>query len=550
MKTMQELEKKFNAMKNEACEWIASWKSIRDNMYPTRGKFEGDEINDGGLVDYKEILDNTTQMLVNYFASGMSSGMTSQARKWFKLEIDNEQLKENQEVKIWLEDAENKIYEIFNKSNVYESLFSMYEEISLFATAALLIEKDFDKVLRLRTFTAGEYYLANDSKGKVNTFAREFSMTVAQIVEEFGYENCSTSVRNMYDTNNLSNLFVVRHLICPNLKRDYSKKDNKNMEFSSYYWEKGSNDNKYLRESGYEIFPILAPRWALTCTSDIYGKDSPAWKSLGDNRMLQHLQKVKSYLLDETVDPPKLMDDSIDVYDFSPGGITRFNSMNPNNVGVRNLEVNKMSISEIYEGINDTRNQISKAFYADLFLMITNQQQAGVTATEIRAKVEEKMLLLAPALMRLNNEAISPLIETTFNFILEFGLLPEPPEELQGIDYKIDYISTIAQAQKMIGTQAIEQMMSFSGNLAAINPTVLDNIDFDIATVQYSEKLGISSKIIRSKEAVAQIRNDRQQQQQQAQMQQTLMNGVQGAKVLSETEIRPNTALTALVGEQ
>jgi DNA-binding IscR family transcriptional regulator len=46
------------------------------------------------------------------------------------------------------------------------------------------------------------------------------------------------------------------------------------------------------------------------------------------------------------------------------------------------------------------------AYYADLFLMLANDDRSNVTATEIAERHEEKLLMLGPVLERLHNEML------------------------------------------------------------------------------------------------------------------------------------------------
>jgi len=546
-----EIEKKFNAMKNEASIWLDSWKELSLWLSPTRGKFDGDTTNDGSLLNYTiHLINNATSLAIRSFVAGMMAGITSPFRSWFKLEMEEKELNDQKPIKLWLELVENKIRDTFAKSNAYNMFAALYEEIGVFATAAALIEKDNETVIRLRSFTAGEYFLVNDSKGRINTFAREFSMTVAQMVEEFGYNNVSLTVKNNYDLNNLTQTVNVRHLICPNLKRKLGKLDNKNMKYSSYYWEADNNDfdNKFLKESGYNNFPIIAPRWGLTTTSDIYGKDSPGWLCLGDTRQLQEMTKDISIATEKTIYPPHLVEAGVEAIDLDAHGVTRYNPENPNSFGAKPLSQEKIDFNAISFVVQDITNRINKAFYGDLFLLGNSFDDTTKTATEINFRAEEKLLALSRILEQFNNEAISPLIDLTFQYLLEFGLIPTQPPEIEGKDYKIEYISTVAQAQKMVGTQAIEQYASMIGNLSAVFPEVVDKFNSDEAADIYGTKLGVSQKIIRSKKEVEYIRNQRAKQQQAIKQEEQVANMVQGAKVLSETEVRDDNALGQLVG--
>jgi len=52
-------------------------------------------------------------------------------------------------------------------------------------------------------------------------------------------------------------------------------------------------------------------------------------------------------------------------------------------------------------------------------------------------------------------------------------VLPPPPDELKGMDLRVEYVSILAQAQKMAGLQAADRLVSFAGNLAAIKEEML-----------------------------------------------------------------------------
>jgi hypothetical protein len=106
------------------------------------------------------------------------------------------------------------------------------------------------------------------------------------------------------------------------------------------------------------------------------------------------------------------------------------------------------------------RQRINQAFYADLFLMISNdQRRMPVTAREIAERHEEKLLMLGPVLERLHDEMLSPLIDITFAKHREAGILPPPPPELQGQDLKIEFVSTLAQAQKAVGLGSLRSLI-------------------------------------------------------------------------------------------
>jgi hypothetical protein len=160
--------------------------------------------------------------------------------------------------------------------------------------------------------------------------------------------------------------------------------------------------------------------------------------------------------------------------------------------------------------------------------------------------------MLGPVLECLESELLDPLIELTYEIMWEAGLIPEPPPEIQGQEVKVEYISILAQAQKMVGTTAIEQVCNFVGNLVKIWPEAKDKLDVDQAVDIYADLVGIPVRIIRGDEAVAKIRQAAQEALLRQQQMQAGMVAADGAKTLSQAKIGEdskgqNSALDAVM---
>lgn len=539
----------FKELKEEAQSWHPAYKDIKMLIAPTRGFFD-DQPNRGKMIDHKNLLDSHPTWAMKVLASGMTSGLTSPSRPWFRLGISDQALMKSKAVKEYLEEVQNSLMAVFSKSNFYGILNSAYEELGSFGTAAFSLEEDFKDIVRGKNFTCGEYRIGLDETGRANQFAREMWATVGQVVGEYGIENVSDNTARAYKEKRINQWVKVYHLIKPNHDRDVNKKDNINMPFASYYWEEGHKKDEYLSVGGYEDFPIICPRWSVTTTSDVYGK-SPAWEALGDVKMLQKLQRKKFEALDKLIDPPVQVDSTIDnlTVNTLPGGVSRVSSTNPNG-GVRPAYQINPDLQSIEFSINTTKEAISKFFFTDMFLMMANDTRSGVTAREVIERHEEKLLMLGPILERIENEMLDPAIDRTYSILQRSGQLPPPPPELEGMDIKVEYISTLAQAQKMVGTTAISQAAQFIGNLAGANPEVLDTFNFDEAAMEYAELIGVSPKIMRSKDEVMKLREQRAEAQAQAQQMQQTQEMVAGAKVLSDTQVGNNSALDQILGLQ
>lgn len=207
----------------------------------------------------------------------------------------------------------------------------------------------------------------------------------------------------------------------------------------------------------------------------------------------------------------------------------------------------QMNLQNIGFEIQNVSQRIREFFYNDLFLSIL-QEDKRMSATEVVERHEEKLLMLGSVIERIQSEMLDIIIDRVFNVMYRKRRIPEPPPELLGMDLKIEYISLLAQAQKVVGVTGIQQLAGFVGSLAAINPEVIDKFDYDQAVDEYADMVGTPPKIVRSDDAVADIRKNRQQlQQQQMAMEQANM-AAQGAKTLSDTKTDENSMLNMLLG--
>lgn len=504
--TRNRLFTRWGQLKSERASWLAHWQEITSYLLPRNGRYFREDRNRGNRR-HNNIYDNTGTRALRTLGAGMMAGATSPARAWFRLATPDPELNSYQPVKMWLDDVTKRMQLVFQKSNTYRSLHMMYEELGAFGTAASIVLPDYDRVIHHYPLTVGEYCISTDAQGRVCTLYREFEMTVSQMVKEFGYDVCSTGVQNMYDTGNLDQWVPVVHCIEPRMDRDIRKRDSKNMPFGSWYFEVGGEDGVFLRESGFMQFPVLAPRWSVV-GGDIYG-NSPGMEALGDVKQLQHEQLRKAQAIDFQTKPPLQVPTSMKNRDVDtlPGGISFVDGASN---GIKTaFEVN-LNLNYLLQDIQDVRGRVQGAFYADLFLMLANAgPNTRMTATEVAERHEEKLLMLGPVLERLHNELLDPLVDITFTRMLQAGIIPPAPEELQGMDLNVEFVSMLAQAQRAIGTNAVDRFVGNLGQIARMKPDVLDKFDSDQWADVYGDMLGVDPSLIVADKQVAMLRDAR-----------------------------------------
>lgn len=534
------LDALIEALRTERYSFWTHWREIAEYLLPRRYKWliTPNRGNRGAPINQR-IIDETGVVAWRTLSSGMLGGITSPGRPWFRITTQDASLAEIASVKLWCAEVQSRMLTVMGRSNYYTAKATQYGDLAAFGTAPMLIYDDFDTVIRCYTPCAGEYFVANDNRLQIGTFAREFVQTTAQLVKEYGKENCSQPVQQGYADGGagLTREVVVYHAIEPN---DPSVGDlgtnvlPSHFKWRECYWERGADAGQFLRIKGYYECPFTCPRWDVS-ENDAYGR-SPAMDALGSLKQLQVEQKAKGVGILKHVDPPLLGHISLKNEPASvlPSHITYVQNLNE--AGMKPVYQVTPDLNGLINDIVDVRERIDQVFFKDLFMMIS-QLDTVRTATEIDARREEKLIQLGPVLERNQGESLDPDIDRIYAIMLRNRLLPPPPPELSGQALKIEYISMLAQMQRAASTSGIERLAAFVGNLAAAQPGVLDNIDFDEMIDEYADLLGVNPRVVRSIVQVAQIRNQRAQSQAQQQGLQNSLAAVQGAQTLSQTDV-------------
>lgn len=523
--------------------WRDHWRDVADHVHPRNARFLVNDAVTAGAKKHGKIINSTATRASRVQASGMMAGISSPARPWFRLTTADPGLDEMGSVRSWLHTVEERIRQVFQRSNVYQVLHSCYSSLGDFGTAAAYIDEDQDTTLRGYFFPIGSYALALDGTLRVNSMYRRTTMTVGAVVKRFGFDNCSSSVRSLFEQKSLEHRVELVHLVEPNDIYVPDKLGVAGMRWRSVWFEAGDASTGLLSEGGYHENPVIAPRWEV-CGEDAYGS-SPGMDALGDIRALQSLEKRKAEMVEKIVRPPMRGPSNITRASLLPGDFTPYDGSAGKFEPA--MEINPNSIPALAGEIREHETRINAAFFADLWLMLAQSDSPQMTAREVAERHEEKMLQLGPVMERLEQELHSPLIERTFGILLRSGQLPPPPEEIQGSDIRVDFISIMAQAQRMLGIGAVDRLVQSTFSMAAVKPEVLDKLDLDKVVDEYGLSLGVKPDLIRSDEDVQAIRAQRGQAQAQQMAQQQAMQQAQTASTLANTPMGQDTALDRLV---
>lgn len=500
-----ELEVAYNAIKQD-------WQDLADYFLPRSVRFLARSANKTPVKN-KKIKDSTPLLAVRNFSSGMMSGATSPATNWFKVKVRNYTQDCSYEVKTWCNSVENLFRDIFNSSNLYRILPSVYKQIGVFGLSVIALESDESTILRCQLLPIGSYRIAKNQKGEVDTICRVYMETAKNLYDKFGEENVSRNVLNAIESNRYEELFEIVHFVEPNKNFMPNSVWAEDKEFVSVYYEVASNEEKFLSQSGFNKFPYAVFE-AEVNGEDVYPSECPGVNALPDVKQLMSMVidegKAVKKMISPTYKGPaslknKKMIDAPAAFieeDENGRGLSPIYEVNP-----RVLEVDS-----IIEKLKET---IKEIFYNDLFAMILNTAERSRTATEVNELKEEKMVLLSPLLQQIHN-GLNKIIDWVFQECIYLNILPEPPLEIMGSNMDIEFVSTLAQAQKATKISAMERFTTFTINLAqSLDPSLKNKLNANKIVDDYADYANISPEQIVPTEEVEKKKQKEEQSQNQ-----------------------------------
>ena len=489
-----------------------------------------------GSKKTNRIYDSTALQAVQDLASSFQGTLTNPATTWSKLRYQTEVLNNNEEAVIWLEEVNKIIHNEFNESNFDTEIAKGYQSLVALANMALFHEQrenedgTFDG-FRFTSLHLGQIAWAEDKEGIVDTVYRKFSLTAKQAFQRWGTAIPDSISRVLEKTPDQE--FDFLHCVFPRDAKDIKLNDvglaqGDKRPIASIYMT--VQNTKIVEEGGYYEMPIYVPRWSLM-SGEKYGR-GPSHLALPDVRTLNQLKMRGLEAIDLQVRPPILANqrDVFGQLDMRPGGLSIVRDVN----GVREF-VSQARTDVLRFSVEELRNSIRGIFFLDKLLLPPRTETGEMTAFEVSQRVEQMQRVLGPTLSRLNSELLQPLVIRAFKILLRSGELPEAPQilEQEGIDVEIVFVNQLARAQQQQDVSSIQQWVQDIGLLAQLNPSVIDNIDFDGIARHTAKIRGVPEVAITNDGEVEAVREQRAQQAQQQQQ-------IEQANMQADTESKIN----------
>jgi hypothetical protein len=471
---VQHLKQRYEAQKgsDERSNCNSHWQEIAEVISPRKADFLGRETP--GRKKMQRVYDATGIHANEMLAAGLHGMATNPASTWFSLrmvtdkaEVDDGQggkqvvdLEQDHATKSYLSDVEKAIWQRIYQpgTNFTTSIHEFYLDLGAFGTAIMYVGQRVDGGLLFETLALSQCFIAENVDGRVDTLFRKIEYTVRTLwntAKAEGWE-LSDHVKTMYKDKKYDEKVCVVHAVFPSEDYPETLRRSTNMAFASVYFEHEACHP--LKRDGMPDFPFLCARFS-KYPGELYGH-GPGMTALPDVKMLQMMTVTKIKLMQKAADPVMwLRDDGVIGQQRNiPGGINYWRG-NPND-GVMLQPVSMQGLNFLAEDLKNIREQILRAFYADIMRM---SDRADMTATEVVQRTAEQMRLFGPLIGRLESEFLGPLVSIVFGILHRLNLLPAPPKQIQDQDFTVEYVSPVATAQKQQSANGIVQVMQLIG---------------------------------------------------------------------------------------
>lgn len=505
------------------------WRDCAAYTFPVRADGLDSPIITAGDAQQRKamIYDSSAGDACKVGAATIMGAMVPASAQWFGLDIGEA----SEEEQRFLDDFAKFMWQNLHSSNFNAEALDGLIDVMWAGWFVLYEDEDKDGGYYFELWPLGQCKIASSRSGSVvDTVYREWEWSISQVVAEYGIGTVSERVRDAYNAGKFDDKVRLLHAIEPRELYVVGSQVARQLPFGACHYE--TQDMHLLRESGYHEFPCMVPRWS-RLPGSAYAT-GPMADALPDVRTLNEVVRFTLLGAEIVIAPPLIVEDD---------GV----------VNAKNIRMGPRAI--IVANSVDSIKPLITGAKVDVGLLTADRLQSAVrkilladqlppmdgpvrTAYEWSVRVDQMRRILGPMFARFETEFLQSLIERTFGITWRanerngWRLLGQPPESLLGRSWSVRYLSPMARAQRLDEVMAMDRYEQTLFQEAAVDPSVLDIYDLDVAARERATLLGVPSKLLRSDKDVDQVREDRKQAQAKQQAQQVQADGavqMQGA---------------------
>lgn len=440
--------------------------NIAENFYPMRADFTCElplgpdfqtDVMDSFPVQSRETLGN------------MPHSMIRQG-DWFSISTGDEDRDENQENRAWFDVAKDVMRKFMYAPTAHLSSATIEgdHDYVTFGNAILSVEENSSRngLIYKAHHPKDNVWMVN-ADGVIDHNQRALTMTARNVCRNKRWDVHPDIHKICKDKPNQP--IKLRHILMSKdeiygddkaMKRKFGK-----MDFISIYID--VEHQQILGQAGMPVFNYIIPGWR-KLSNLMYAFSPATLNCLPDGRMLQQLAMIILEQGEKAIDPPAVAREGLfrDGYRAYAGGLTMAD-LEPDE-DLRNAFQIMESKGQLGFGMElkqDVRSLIAESMLLNkLFLPDTKD----MTAFETNARLDEVRRAALPFFGPYESEYNLPLLDATFELLLNAGAIPIPPEALHGEEVTFKFegpLNTLEGRQTVQAYQEVMQMIAGAGQL-------------------------------------------------------------------------------------
>ncbi len=484
------------------------WQDTSDFVYPyvqITSKFEP------GTRRTREIFDLTPMLDAEDMVANLKHILFPAGQVFFAIKVgNNDKLPDDTQryISMLTEVTHERIF----NSNFITELDEVLRLLIHFGPASIFSEWTTKTGLNYRNTVIGTYQLIENNMKLVDGIILSIEYTPKQAIDEFGDDAGPDVIKAANDPKKVNTKFEYIYLIKP---RDVTNPNLSPNIGSNMPWEQqvvNVKEKLTVSESGFPQFPYHTARWKRPANE----KDGRGISTelLPQIRVLNRMNRDFNEVGNKWANPARETLSSFDgQFKTFPGA---------NNV-VRELPSSRAVDQGLNGNFNITEASldrqtaiVDRAYFKNAFNPIDDLTGDRRTTLEIRERIRGTWPKIGNPVARIWYEMIAPLVERSILLLIRNGVVEQPPAELEGVDFGLDFVGPFALELRSQQSKAFQEWAFVAGELESTFPGATDNVDSDDAIMRLGRTLGVNTEDMASEEQRDAKRETRALKEQQA----------------------------------
>lgn len=447
--------------------------------------------------------------------AGFKQVLVPSGQTFFDIKV-NSQYSDNEKIQRYLSYLTERAHEEIFASNFLTKIDDVLRSWIIFGPGCMFQEWKKGVGLNYKYCKIGSYVIFEDDSENVIGSIHRFKMCAINAYKKYGDKVGKTILKAIEKPETMYDEYWFLYKVMPrDVNPRISKEANINMPYGA--WVVAEKDEVTVDIGGFPENKYIIGRWE----RPEYEKDG---RGIGTEILpeVDILFEIKQNFLEcgnMWVHPPKqaLVDAIEGTIRSGPNSITWVNQLDA-------LRAQDGALNGNYPYTEKTLQYqeeiIHDAFYRNAFDPLQELKGDRRTTLEIQERIRGTLKHLGPPAGRIWKEFLSPIIVNSILDLIRNRAVEQPPEELSGINFGIEYVGPLALTLKSEQTRGFQEWINVVGaiNSAFPDKNVADNVDFDDAIPRMGRTFGVNAEDISTTEEREAKRQARQQMIQQKQM--------------------------------